>query len=80
MVCLGLLCSDVCSECHMVMMGRVEGRMLVGVVVGLVFDGNLVSICLFMNSYMGLYLLVHISLICIPSFVIFVYVITFNRI
>jgi hypothetical protein len=53
MVCLGLLCSDVCSECHLVMMGRAEGRRLVGVVVGLVFDSKLVSMCSFMNSYMG---------------------------
>jgi hypothetical protein len=63
MVCLGLLCSDVCSECHLVMMGRVEGGKLVGVVVGLLFNCKFVSICLFMNSCMGLCSLASILLI-----------------
>jgi hypothetical protein len=79
MICMGLLCSDVCSEYHLVMIGRVEGRRFVGVVMGLVFDGKLVSICLFMNSYLGLCSLVSISLICIP-FCYFAYVIIFNHI
>jgi hypothetical protein len=39
---------------------------LMGVGVGLVFNGKLVFMCLFMNSYMELCSSVSISLFCIP--------------